>query len=139
MKIMPYKNQNMKVIKTEFRSAESKVAVLQPTKDKLCITTKEGHLIIHKNEITHLIADSNYTTIYYGDKKVVYSQSLGIVLGKINLHKFIRIHKSYVLNVDYLRRIDTAFTYVVLDNGVQMTIARSQKQRLKDFIRRKFS
>ena len=128
----------MKIIKSNFYSSDPQMAVLKPNKDKLSIATQEGHYVILKEQITCLIADSNYTTICFKDVKVLCARTIGTVLEQLNHPAFIRIHKSHAINIEYLRMIDSAFSFVKLDNEIQLPIARSQKQIFKNIIQRRF-
>jgi len=107
-------------------------------KEKLCISISSGHIIIDKLTITHLVAEGNYTTIYYNGQKVICSQTLGSLMKKLAHPNFIRIHKSHVINIAGLAMIDNAFSMVTLDSGVQLAVARSKKQELRDLIKDKY-
>ena len=128
----------MKVAVPIIRTDETRMEILNPSKSKFCVTTQTGHVIINKSEISHLVGDSNYTTIFFKESKVICSKTLGVVLKKLNNTNFVRIHKSHVINIDSMRHINSSFSFVKLNNGVQLPIARSQKQTLKNLINYKF-
>lgn len=128
----------MKIIAPKVRTDESRMEVLKPSKNKFCITTQNGHIIIKKSEITHLVADSNYTTIFFNNDKVLCARTMSFILGKLSHPNFVRIHKSHAINIDCMRLVDPSFSIVKLVNGVQLAIARSQKQALKNLIKYKF-
>ena len=128
----------MKVLQPGIHLVTPKLKNLKPTKDKLCLTTQEGHHIIRKSEITHLVADSNYTSIFFNDQKIVCSQTIGAVLQRIDHPSFIRVHKSHVFNIDHLKKIDSSFTTVYLKNGIKLGISRSRKEFLRESINKRF-
>jgi len=128
----------MKIINPNFWSNQPKLEVIRPPKAKLCIITQEGHQLIFKNDITCLIADSNYTIIHINDHRIICSQTLSIVLDKIGLPTFIRTHKSYVVNINKIKHIDNAFTTITTDCGIKLSIARSRKQEIKNLILSQF-
>ncbi|MDF1695738.1 MAG: LytTR family DNA-binding domain-containing protein [Saprospiraceae bacterium] len=112
--------------------------VIKPSKQKLCITTQKGHFIIYKKDISHLVAEGNYTLIYFKDQKILCSKTINSVFEQINHSAFIRIHKSYVLNIDHLAYIDYAFSYAITENNHKVQIARSRKQHMKNLVQLKF-
>ncbi|MFT4535888.1 MAG: two-component system LytT family response regulator [Saprospiraceae bacterium] len=128
----------MKIIKPDLRISKSKLEALRPSKEKICIKTESGNHIILKRDISHLIADCNYTTIYYKDQKVLCSQTIGSVLLKLNHPRFIRIHKSHAINIDCVCLIDNAYSYTMLDNGIRLSIARTKKQKIKEAMHQRF-
>jgi len=128
----------MKIIKPQIWNIPSKLEVIQPTKDKISIPTNIGHSIISKQDISHLIADSNYTSIFHNGKVLVCSQTISAIINKISNPDFIRIHKSHVININFLRSIDKAFSTATLNDGSQHAIARSKKQELKSIIKQRF-
>lgn len=74
----------------------------------------KGFLVpIDEDNIIMLKADGLYTRIYTTSRQYVIRDILKDVIGKLSEKKFIRIHKSYMINLDYV----TAF------NAKEVTIA----------------
>jgi DNA-binding LytR/AlgR family response regulator len=74
----------------------------------------KGFLVpIDEDNIIMLKADGLYTRIYTSTRQYVIRDILKDVIGKLSEKKFIRIHKSYMINLDYV----TAF------NAKEVTIA----------------
>ncbi|MEA5402934.1 response regulator [Arcicella sp. DC2W] len=65
------------------------------------------------SDIQYLKADGNYTYIQTIDKKHVIKNSLQNVIDLFNTEKFIRVHRSYAINVNYL----TAFNENMIQLG----------------------
>lgn len=128
----------MKIIKPRIWNSIPRLETIQSTRDKICISTSEGHTIISKDEISRLNADNNYTSIYYNNKVLVCSQTISAIIDKISHPDFIRIHKSHVININYLKMIDRSFSTVTLDDGNSYAVSRSKKQELKGVIKRRF-
>ncbi len=100
--------------------------------DSIAIPTSEGFELIHVEEITFLQAESNYTWVNLekGTKYLV-SKTLKEVSGMISRGPFVRVHKSYYVNLNHVRRyIRGRGGYLVLKDGTQIPVSRSQRVEL---------
>jgi two-component system, LytTR family, response regulator len=98
---------------------------------KLLLPGQKENVVLATNEITHCVADSNYTLVYLSNgKKVIASKTLGDIEQVLPASLFIRIHKSYMINTDFLSRISVNPYEVGLSNGVVLPISRRRYQEL---------
>lgn len=102
----------------------------------LAIPTQEGFEIIHVSEITHLHAESNYTWVHLQDSdKYLVSRTLKEVAEMINSEQFFRAHKSYVVNLNHIRKyVRGRGGYLILRNGVDVPVSRSQRSGLLEVL-----
>jgi two-component system LytT family response regulator len=128
----------MKIITPIPLAVTPKMEVMKPSKEKLCITTNTGHHIIYKKDISFLTADGNYTRIHFNEGQILCSQTIRSVLLKLDQSRYVRIHKSHAINIDFLILVDNAFSHVILKNGERLSIARSKKQTMKDALNKLF-
>ena len=79
-------------------------------------------------EIVSLQADSNYTIIHLKDmQKLVISKTLKDFEDLLEAHQFARIHKSYIVNLAYIKEYSTIDGGVVkMIDGNQWSISRRQ-------------
>lgn len=102
-------------------------------KHYLCISQLEGKRIIWLEDIIQLEACNNYTVFHLKQaRKVIASNTLKVFEPLLQTNMFVRIHRSYMINLRHL----TAFTrnggnYVRLSNDSHLPIAR---RRLKQFL-----
>jgi DNA-binding LytR/AlgR family response regulator len=74
----------------------------------------KGFLVpLDENEIIMLKADGLYTKIYTQTKQYVVRDIIKDVIGKLSDKKFIRVHKSYLVNLDFV----TAFNAKEINMG----------------------
>jgi two-component system, LytTR family, response regulator len=80
------------------------------------------------DEIVSLQADSNYTIIHLKDlQKLVISKTLKDFEELLDEHRFARIHKSYIVNLNYVREYCTTDGGTVkMTDGNQWSISRRQ-------------
>lgn len=85
---------------------------------------------LNLSEINYIEAYGNYIKIYT-DKMILVSQTLTSFLEKLS-KKFIRIHKSFVVNFDKLKLIDG--NQIVLLNDTKLPIGKSYRKSVLDKI-----
>ena len=90
------------------------------------------------NEIIHLVADINYTTIFFIDGSSFYSSyTLGYFEKKYTLpSNFLRISRSTIINTDFLGKIkiEEGKMYAYLQNGNCFKISRRKTVLFSKFV-----
>ena len=73
-----------------------------------------------------------------GDEYII-KESLSLVEEKLTDDKFFKIHKSFIINVDYLQAINVDNNKkVLLHNGIQLNIAHRKYKDFMDFVKSRF-
>jgi two-component system LytT family response regulator len=80
----------------------------------------------------YLEADSNYTILHLsGQKKIVATRTMGDFEKILDQPDFFRIHKSIIINLNYLKAYSSyQGNFVSLTDGTSLSISR---RRLNDF------
>ncbi|WP_052353936.1 LytR/AlgR family response regulator transcription factor [Flectobacillus major] len=109
-------------------------------------TPKEGYISLpvccKKNisvawkDITYLEATSNYTKFYFSNgKNLLVSRTMKDFLSKLDAEMFVRVHKSFAINLNYLVHFDVKEDmYVQLKDGAKISVSRRKK---KEFLEKK--
>ncbi len=102
--------------------------------NKLAIPTLEGLLFFDINDIVHLEANSNYTTIYLSNKtKITASKTLKEFEEILPEEIFFRTHHSHLINLKYIKRyIKGDGGQIELQNGNYVDVSRRKKD---DFLK----
>lgn len=107
---------------------------LNPVKEatRFLINTVEDTKVIRFDEVVCCVAESNYTKIYLADgTKVLASKTLKDFETILYQPHFFRIHHSYLINLNYIRRIiKTDGCMVELPNNVILDVSRSKREEL---------
>ena len=91
---------------------------------KVMFPTKNGYQILKISNILYCKAEVNYSTIYSFD-----NNSFTIVSTLKNLEEilpskiFFRCHKSYLVNLNYIKTYDKSRDRIILENGREIEIA----------------
>lgn len=98
---------------------------------KVALPTAEGFRFERITKITHLVAEGNYTYIHLADgEKLLVCRTLQEMEQRLACpYLFQRIHRSFLINIDYLNRyVRGKGGYVVLEGGVNLTVSNSRRQ-----------
>ena len=103
------------------------------------IVVKDGSKIevIPLNNVSYIMAEDDYVDIHYGDKSILKHQTLSSLEQSLDSARFVRIHRSSIVNIDYVARIELLArdTYVaILKDRTELRISRSGHKRLKEVI-----
>lgn len=89
------------------------------------------------SEVTHLKADRDYTEMYTLQGKTYLSNyGIGEIIQRIDPQQFIRIHRSYVVNLDYINECykDINKFFIILPNDVELNVSRNYLPYIKQLI-----
>jgi two-component system LytT family response regulator len=99
---------------------------------KIALPTMEGLEMVSIDSIIICEADDNYTTLHLQNKKkIVVSSTLRVIEDLLEDHSFVRIHRSYLVNLKEIERyVKADGGYVVMSNGSQVYVSRNKKEEL---------
>ena len=117
--------------KNQGNSAQKKLSLLlenlnvnDQNVSKIAFPTVEGFELIHTNQILYCKAESNYCSI----KKIdgctkMATKTLKYVEEILPANTFKRIHKSYVINLNYVVRYNKVNKEIELTNGEKLPVS----------------
>ncbi len=89
---------------------------LSTLNDRLFIRQKDKMVKVTISDILFLEADRNYCKIYTKEKEYLVSSPLAILEEEIVSKKFIKVHRSYVVNISKIDAIGENKEYLLLNN-----------------------
>jgi two-component system LytT family response regulator len=108
-------------------------------KMKLCIPSLKGFRVIHIRDIIYCEASGNYTQFYLLDQPpILVSKPIHEYDVLLEDSNFLRIHKSFLVNLEHIREyIRGEGGSVILVNGQEIEVSRRKKEmliaRMKEF------
>ena len=98
---------------------EERIVRSEYRKDKLLVKGRESMSFIHIPDIVLIQRENNSTVIYTEKDSYVTSASLADLERKLDPEQFLRSHKSYIINLSQIRKIEPygRWTYVVHFQG----------------------
>jgi two-component system, LytTR family, response regulator len=114
----------------EFLEIKHKAQLFESTIGGDTIYIKEGHeqTKVKLHDILYLEALKDYTLIVTDQKRHCVLSSIGTLLKETHFQSFIRIHRSYAVQKQYIKKIAT--TEVELHNSKLIPLGRSYKDSL---------
>lgn len=109
---------------------ETVVLEKEPVPDTLFVKSDKKIIKLNFNDISYIEAYGNYIKIYT-DTMVLTSQTLSNFTDKLP-DNFLRIHKSFAINFDYLKFIDG--NQIILQNDIKLPIGKSYRKEVLDRI-----
>ena len=108
-------------------SGPATTAEVEPAVDNFFFVKSDKKIIkVHFDDISHVEAYGNYIKIYT-DRMILTPETLTNFLAS-HPDRFVRIHKSYVINFDWLKLIDG--NQVILQNEVKLPIGKSYRKEV---------
>lgn len=104
-----FSDQSHQEMASRIRFLDQKVKDLekqieQLTRSYITIPMVHGNEVIKINKIVYCQASSNYTNIYLADgRRVCVSKTLKYIQSLLSDQKFIRIHQSYLVSIQFIR------------------------------------
>jgi DNA-binding LytR/AlgR family response regulator len=96
-------------------------------KDSLFIRHIDRYVRIHLDDITYLEADNNYSKINTVETSVTIPLTLGAVLDKLPATVFLRVHRSFVVNMRKVQAFEGNRLYI---GKVEIPVGRNYSDRV---------
>lgn len=84
------------------------------------------------DEIDWIEAAGNYLKLHVGRESHLIRETMNAIEAKLNPDKFLRIHRSTVVNIDRIKELHPMFSgdyAVILRNGAELTLSRNYRER----------
>ena len=96
----------------------------------MCLSVKDSECehIIQINSIKWIKGEREYCIIYMANRNLLVSKTMLAIQRLLPEGRFVRIHKSYIVNMDYATILDGNFLYV---DGEPIPIGRGYKKNIK--------
>ncbi len=106
-------------------------------KQKIALPLIDGFEVVKLDEIIYCEASDNFTIFHFvGGQKAMICRKLKFYEDNLKEYGFCRIHRSHVINLDYVKRyIKGKGGMVILENNVQLQVSGSRKQTFLDLFK----
>ena len=90
--------------------------------------------LLKVDEIDFIEADGNYAKLHVGRKAHLLRQKMHDLEGRLDPAKFVRIHRSVIVNLDRIKEMHPHFNgdyIIVLEDGRKLRLSRSRRENLQ--------
>jgi two-component system, LytTR family, response regulator len=96
---------------------------------KIALPTLDGLVFVKISDILYCEASSNYTQIFTTEEKYLVSKTLKEYDDLLSDHNFFRIHNSYLININSIKKyVKGDGGYVVLNNDTSLDVSKRKKE-----------
>jgi two-component system LytT family response regulator len=101
-------------------------------KKKIILKTSSNIHIVNLHDVVYCEADRSYTNFYLADKsRIMVSSTLGQYEEMFEGYGFLRIHASYLVNIEFIKRYERGEGgKVILAGDIQLPVAARKKEQL---------
>ena len=131
-------NVIQKDFNTQLNNLKEHLSVEDKINKKIIIKTYDNIHLVPIKEILYCESDSGYTSFHLtSDQKIMVSSSLKDYDKMLADDGFFRVHKTYLINLRYIRRFEKAEGgTVVLDGEIKIPVASRKREQLLELFER---
>jgi len=130
-------------VEAALRRARAQLAELRRPKtypNRLLVKDGGRTIIVQTSDIAWAASADNYVELHMAAKKTcLLRETMTRLAGQLDPAKFMRIHRSTLVNVEHIREITPLFNkdhIAVLRDGEQLTVSRTYYERLLAALKR---
>ena len=103
---------------------------------KIALPTHDGFIYINIKNIVHIQADGNYSVLYtFNAKKHLISKPLGEIEDLLQGIGFFRIHRSSIINLNFVNKyIKSEGHQVLMDDGSMLDVSHRRKDNFLEMM-----
>jgi two-component system LytT family response regulator len=105
---------------------------------RFVVRDAKGLYFVKADEIERVDAEGNYVGLWARGRRHLVRETMKGIEGKLDPARFVRVHRSSIVNVDRVRRLEpwAHGEYVItMEDGTKITSSRTHGGRLQDLLR----
>jgi two-component system LytT family response regulator len=102
--------------------------------ERLVVRSAGRVFFLRTEEIDWIEAASNYVRLHVAQNSHLLRETMNGIEGRLDPDKFLRIHRSTIVNVDRIKELQPWFHgdyAVILSDGTRLTLSRSHREKLQ--------
>jgi two-component system LytT family response regulator len=107
----------------------------QKHEDRLVIKSGGRVFFVRTEEIEWIEAAGNYVRLHLKDQAHLFRETMNQIESRLDPRRFFRIHRSRIVNTERIKELQPWFNgefIVVLQNGTQLRLSRSYREKLEE-------
>jgi two-component system LytT family response regulator len=103
--------------------------------DRLVVKAVGRVFFLKSDEIDWIEAAGNYVKLHVGREAHMIRETMNGIEAKLDPEKFLRIHRSTVVNIDRIKELHPMFSgdyAVILRNGTELALSRNYRERFTE-------
>ncbi len=131
------KNKNKNNLGSDLKTALDSILINQTKSvNKIALPLNGKTVFVKLDDILYCKSDGSYTTVFLiNEEKYLLSKKIKDVEVLCNSNKLLRVHQSYLVNVNYINEyVKSDGYYLVLENKVTIPVSKSNRGFLQQSI-----
>ena len=120
------RHEDMKAIAGELQN-------LKARNSRFAVKTGNKLFFVRPEEIDLIQAADNYVCVHLNGQRHFVRETMNSLEARLNPDQFVRVHRSKIVNIDRIKELRPWFHgdyQVVLNDGTQLTLSRTYRERL---------
>jgi len=108
-------------------------AAAEPSADRILLKSSGEIFFLKAEEIDWIEAEGDYMKFHVGGRTHLMRETMARLEARLNPQRFIRIHRSTIVNIDRLRKLSPSFAgeyAVILHDGTKLKLSRGYHERI---------
>lgn len=113
------------------------VQAARPGGNRLLVKDGAGYAFLKPNAVQWVEAEDNYVRLHVEGRSHLVRETMAGMLGRLDPDRFRRIHRSAIVNLDFVQRLEpwTGGNYLVtMKDGTQLTLSRMYREQVGDWL-----
>ena len=109
-------------------------APVKSQNDRLVVKSAGKVFFVPYDDIDYIEAAGNYLKLHVGEMEHLIRETMTNVEGKLDAEKFVRIHRSAIVNISRIKELQSMFHgdfVVVLKTGIELPLSRGYRERVQ--------
>jgi len=125
-------------VNTQLNTLANNLLTDDQSKKKIILKTFDNIHLVKVRDIVYAESDGSYSTIYLASgENVIVSNTLKHYHEMLGNFGFYRVHKSYLINLEHIRRFEKAEGgYVILEGDAKVPVASRKREELLELLER---
>jgi two-component system LytT family response regulator len=121
-----HRHDDMKALADELRNLKARPS-------RFAVKTANKLFFVRLEDIDLIQAADNYVCLHINSEQHFVRETMNSIESRLDPDKFVRVHRSKIINIDRIKELHPWFHgdyQVVLNNGSQITLSRTYRDRL---------
>jgi two-component system LytT family response regulator len=104
---------------------------------RFLVRSARGHYFVRADEIEWVDAQENYVRLHAGGRAHLVRETMTALEARLNPETFVRVHRSAIVNIDRVERIEPHLRgeyLITLRDGTRITSSRAHSARLRELL-----
>lgn len=108
----------------------------KPPLTRLFVRAKNSILPLKIDDVSRFEADDDYVKVFAGNGNYLINQTLGEIEARLDVSRFCRVHRSIIVNLEFVERVETQDRrlLLILKDKTEILASRTGSQILRQLI-----